>query len=180
MNEFEKNSVIAAVRSDDDFSHALKSSVGCIFLLSSSILTLNAKLEAARAAGKKVFVHIDMSDGIGRDNAGVAFLAKLGVDGIITTRTGIIRAARENSLPCVQRVFAIDYQATQTSAGATRNQSPDYIEIMPGVIPKVISRFKSVTDIPIIAGGLVETADEVAAALESGALAVSTSNKSLW
>ena len=180
MNEISKSSVIAAVRTDEDFGRAVDSSVGCIFLLSSNIMTIKDRLESAHKAGKKVFVHIDMSDGIGRDNAGVAYLAKLGVDGIITTRTGIIRAVRESSLPCVQRVFAIDYQATQTSAGAIGNHRPTYIEIMPGVIPKVISRFRAETDIPIIAGGLVETAEEVSAALKSGALAVSTSNKALW
>ena len=134
----------------------------------------------AHDKGKKVFVHIDMSEGIGRDSAGVEYLAKMGIDGIITTRTGIIRAAREHNLPCVQRIFAIDNQATQTSVGAIGNQKPSYIEIMPGVIPKVVRRFSEVTDIPIIVGGLIETSEEVEIAKQNGAFAASTSNKSLW
>ena len=173
---FGEKAVIAAVRTDEEFSAALQSKVGCIFLLCSNILTLQQKTETAHNAAKSVFVHLDMSEGIGRDAAGVAYLAGLGVDGIISTRTAIIRAAREVGLPAVQRVFTIDSQAVQMSVGAR----PDYIEVMPGVIPKVIRRFCTTTDTPIIAGGLIETADEVAAAFASGAVAVSTANRGLW
>ena len=180
MNEFGVKMVIAAVRTEEDFCAALGSSATHIFLLYSNIMTIKKQLERAHALNKKLFVHIDMSDGIGRDSAGVAYLAELGVDGIISTRTGIIRAARDLSLTSVQRIFSIDSQATQTSANAAGNFHPSYIESMPGVIPKVISRFCSSTDIPIIAGGLVETAGEVAAALKAGAVAVSTGNKNLW
>jgi len=180
MNDFGDKKIIAAVRTEDEFSLALKSSASCIFLLCSNIMTVEGCITRAKSAGKKLFIHLDMSEGIGRDNAGVAYLAKLGVDGIISTRTGIIRAAREHGIPTVQRIFSIDSQATKTSANAAGNYHPSYIEIMPGVIPKVIRHFCKCTDIPIIAGGLIETADEVSAAIESGAVAVSTANKDLW
>lgn len=174
------NGIIAAIRTQEEFSAAVNSSVNCIFMLSANILTINENLKCAHGAGKKVFVHVDMSDGIGRDTAGVAYLHSIGVDGIISTRTGIIRAARELSLPSVQRVFAIDSQATHTSAGALGAHRPSYLEIMPGVIPKVIKRFAESTDIPIIAGGLIETKEEIAAAKQSGAVAVSTADSALW
>ena len=180
MNDFGEKKVIAAVRTEEEFCLALDSSARCIFLLCSNIMTVESWINRAKAAGKRLFIHLDMSDGIGRDSAGVAYLAKLGVDGIISTRTGIIRAAREHGIPTVQRIFSIDSQATQTSANAAGNFHPSYIEIMPGVIPKVIRRFCSCTDIPIIAGGLIETAEEVKAALDNGAVAVSTANKTLW
>lgn len=175
MKDFGEKHVIAAVRTQEEFAAALKSGVTCLFLLCSNILTIEKQLAEAHAAGKKVFVHLDMSEGIGRDTAGVTYLAGLGVDGIISTRTGMIRAARELGLPAVQRVFSIDSQAIQIPTA-----HPSFIEVMPGVIPKVIRRFCSNTDVPIIAGGLIETLDEVAAALQSGAVAVSTANQSLW
>ena len=176
MKNLGEKRIIAAVRTETEFDLALDSKVACIFLLCSNILTLSEWLNKAHAARKKMFVHLDMSEGIGRDAAGVTYLAKLGVDGIISTRTGIIRTARELGLPAVQRVFSIDSQALQVSTAA----QPSYIEVMPGVIPKVIRRFCDTTDVPIIAGGLIETADEVAAALQSGAAAVSTTNRMLW
>ncbi len=180
MNDFGDKKIIAAVRTEEEFSLALDSSAQCIFLLCSNIMTVEDWINRAKQKNKRLFIHLDMSEGIGRDSAGVAFLAKLGVDGIISTRTGIIRAAREHGIPTVQRIFSIDSQATQTSANAAGNFRPTYIEIMPGVIPKVIRRFCASSDIPIIAGGLIETEEEVKIAIESGAVAVSTANKNLW
>ena len=53
------------------------------------------------------------------------------------------------------------------------------IEIMPGVITKTISKFAN-SSIPVIAGGLIETKEEVTAALSAGAIAVSTGKECLW
>ena len=53
------------------------------------------------------------------------------------------------------------------------------MEIMPGVIPKVIQRL-SKEKVPVIAGGLIETKAEVTAALRSGATAISTGRPELW
>ena len=56
---------------------------------------------------------------------------------------------------------------------------PDLIEIMPGVIDKVIRRF-ACEKTPVIAAGLIETKAEVMGALSCGAVAVSTGKKELW
>ena len=56
---------------------------------------------------------------------------------------------------------------------------PHFIEIVPGVIPKIVKKFAA-GPVPIIAGGLIETRQEVTAALSSGALAISTGCKDLW
>jgi glycerol uptake operon antiterminator len=47
------------------------------------------------------------------------------------------------------------------------------------VIPKVIARL-SKENIPVIAGGLIETKGEITAALGSGATAISTGRPELW
>jgi len=60
-----------------------------------------------------------------------------------------------------------------------KNTSPHLMEIMPGVIPKAVSRFSG-GSIPVIAGGLIETKQEITAALGSGAMAVSTGARDLW
>lgn len=54
------------------------------------------------------------------------------------------------------------------------------IEIMPGVVPKIIHALQERISVPIIAGGLIENDSEVKAAAESGAFGISTSNKKLW
>ncbi len=57
---------------------------------------------------------------------------------------------------------------------------PDAIEVLPGVIPKVIEDLTERSDLPIIAGGLISDKEEVMRALEAGSLAVSGGNTELW
>lgn len=51
---------------------------------------------------------------------------------------------------------------------------------MPGIVTKKIREFSEKADMPIIAGGIVETVDEVRAALAAGATVVSTGEAALW
>lgn len=73
----------------------------------------------------------------------------------------------------------LDSKGMHSVAETIENTRPDLIEIMPGVIPKALRLF-SRQEIPVIAGGLIETKQEVTAALSSGAVAVSTGKKELW
>lgn len=57
---------------------------------------------------------------------------------------------------------------------------PDYIELLPGIIPSMIQEIYERTQIPVITGGLVRTVDNIEEALAGGAIAVTTSNKKLW
>lgn len=172
--------VIAAVRNDSEFEDAISSSAKIIFDLNPDIITITRKIKKAHEANKKLFVHIDLAAGIGKDESGIKFLKAIGVDGILSTRINIIRFARENGVFCVQRFFAVDSKSIDTTASAIKTAKPDMIEIMPGVLFKVIERLKSVVDTPIIAGGLIDCDAEVFDALKSGATAISSGNKNLW
>ena len=68
MLRFE-NPVIAAVRSGEELSDALLSPVDAVFLLKSEIGGLKGALTACERAGKQLFVHADMCDGLGKDTA---------------------------------------------------------------------------------------------------------------
>ena len=66
------------------------------------------------------------------------------------------------------------------SVESIRLSNPDVIELMPGIVTKKIKEFAAMTDVPIIAGGIIETEQEVREALEAGADVVSTGETSLW
>lgn len=170
--------IIASVH-DKSFDDVLKSPPEVIFLLGGNIITVGDRIKAAHNAGKSIFIHIDLTDGIGKDRSGVEYLASLGADGILSTKAILIRIAKECGLLTVQRFFAYDTQGVESISEILSNSSPDIIEIMPGVIGKIIERF-SVSSVPLIAGGLIETKQEVTAALSLGALAVSTGVEELW
>lgn len=174
----EKSPIIAAT-DQAGWEAALASDAEIIFHLNANIMTITDELRAAKSKNKLVFVHIDLADGIGRDKTGICWLADSGVDGIISTRTSLIRNAKERGLITVQRFFVLDSKGMHSISETIENTKPDLIEIMPGVIPKALKLF-SRKNIPVIAGGLIETKAEVMSALSSGALAVSTGKKDLW
>lgn len=180
MLDIENNPIIAAVHSMEDFEIALESPVQIIFVLNSNIFSVSEFVKRGHEKGKHVFFHADMTEGIAKDSCGVEFLAKSGVDGIISTRANMLRYAKEQGLTTVQRFFIIDAQSVKTSIDSAKLVSPDFIEIMPGILPKVIHHMKNSVTSPIITGGLIETKHEIVEALLAGASAVSTSKTALW
>ena len=180
MDIFNERKVAASVRTDEDLRSALESSVEVIFIQNSDILNVKGQIDAAHKAGKKVFIHMDFAEGIGKDRAGLNYLKLLGADGILTTKTGLIKAARETGLITVQRFFIVDSHSVDTAVDSIKIAKPDIVEIMPGVVEKKIKEFAERVDTPILAGGLIELEEEVDRAISSGAKAVSTADKLLW
>lgn len=178
IDRLECSPIIAAVR-ENKWQAALESSASVVFDLEASLLTVRQHVEQAHGADKALFIHLDLAEGIGKDKVGLQYLADCGVDGIISTRGQIIRMAKELGLLTVQRFFALDSQGMDSIQEMLRSANPHLMEIMPGVIPKAVKRF-STGSIPVIAGGLIETKQEVTAALGSGATAISTGRRELW
>ena len=174
-----EKSIIAAVKDEKMFNTACQSKISVIFDLSPSIETVVERVELCKSTGKQLFVHMDLIEGVGKDKAGLGFLKKCGVDGIISTRTAIIKLAKELGLMTVQRVFIIDTQSIK-SATAVLKTNPDMLEIMPGVVHRAIKEFRVAINIPIIAGGLIETSRDAESAFSAGATAISTSREELW
>jgi glycerol uptake operon antiterminator len=170
--------IIAAVH-EEDFAAALRSPVSVIFHLRANLLTVRERVREAHESGKRIFVHVDLADGVGKDRTGLSYLAECGADGIISTRTQLLRQAKELGLVAVQRFFALDSQGLESMAETMESGVADVVEIMPGVVGKVIARFAT-GNTPLIAGGLIETKKEVLSALECGAVAVSTGKEALW
>ncbi len=174
----ELNPIIAAIR-DDGWEAALHSPAQVLFYLSADLITVRQRIDQAHKAEKILLIHMDLAEGIGRDRAGIRYLAQCGVDGIISTKAQLIRTAKEMGLLTVQRFFALDSKGMESIEEMLRTSTPHLIEIMPGVIGKAIRRFAG-CGIPIIAGGLVETKSEVTDAINCGAAAVSTGKEDLW
>lgn len=178
LDRLERSPIIAAVR-DDRFEAALASEVEVIFYLSAELMTVRERIRQAHRAGKAILIHLDLAEGIGKDRAAIRYLAVCGADGLISTRTPLIRLAKEADLVTVQRFFALDSHGMGSVSETLFASEPHLMELMPGVITKEIKRFATGTT-PVIAGGLVETKAEVTAALKAGAMAVSTGKPALW
>ncbi len=176
-----EHQVIAAVRTDEQYEVSLEAKPNMLFLLGGSILDIAGKVDRAKRAGKTVFLHMDFMEGIAADRAGVSYVAReVQPDGVISTRSQVIGLSREAGLHAVQRLFLIDSTALRSGLKAIHSSGADAVEVMPGIMPAIISELADLTPLPIIAGGLVRTRSEVLAALEAGALAVSVGAADLW
>lgn len=174
----EQNPVIAAIW-DEGWEEALKSPAQVLFYQSAHLLTVAQRVREAHEAGKHILIHMDLAEGIGKDRAGISYLAQCGADGIISTRANIIRYGKEQGLLTVQRFFALDSRGLESIGEMLHTSNPHLMEIMPGVVGKAIARF-SAGATPVIAGGLIQTKSEVLEALKCGASAVSTGRQELW
>lgn len=174
------NRIIAATVDEQSFLKAVDSPCEIIFMLSSDVLTVGDRIQRAHKAGKKVFVHIDMADGVGKDKYGVEFLRARRTDGIITTKNNLVLASKKAGMAVVQRFFIIDSKSISTAIDSVRSARPDMVELMPGIVYKAIERFSNEVNVPVIAGGLIATEDEVRKAISSGARAISTTKNELW
>ncbi len=172
--------IIAAVKNADEFEKSLKSEVTIIFYLYPDIMELAEAAEKAHTSGKNLYIHIDLTTGLGKDRSGIEFAKRAGVDGIISTRASLIKLAKECGLRTVQRLFIVDSQSIDTTVETVKKSKPDFIEVMPGISPKIVKILSGRVDIPIITGGLIDSLCEVKTAIESGAYAISTGCVNLW
>lgn len=177
----EESPIIAAVRDPLRWESAIRSPASVLFLLCGDIMTVQEMVGQAKAAGKQVFVHLELLGGIGRDNRAIDFIAnRVCPQGIISTRSSQVRYAREKGLLTVQRFFLVDSLSVGTAVETARSIRPDFVELMPGIMPGVIRRLSEELDSGVIAGGLIETKEQVLEALSAGADNVSTSREELW
>ena len=140
-----------------------------------------ALLGAVKNAGKAAMVHLELIEGLsGKEIAVDAIHALTRADGIISTRAAQIKRARQLGLATIQRCFLLDSRSVRSLQAQAAQGKPDYVEILPGVIPRVIAELAHGMNTPLIAGGLIKTKEEVVAALGAGAVAVSTTAESVW
>ena len=172
--------IIASVKNDAELERALSSEVGVIFLLYGSVLTVAELTARVHQAGKLVFVHLDMIEGLAAKEIAADFIAQYAsADGIISTKAPLTRRARELGLIAVQRFFLLDSKA-MTSIEQFSRSAADVVEVLPGLMPKIVRRVVSLTNRPVIAGGLIQDKEDVITALSAGAVAVSTTNPQVW
>lgn len=178
---FLNQKIIPAAKSISQIDKAFASPYEYIVLLEMHISQLLPVKREADRLGKKIVIHADLIQGLKTDNYAADFLCnEIKPAGIISTRSNIIIKAKQSNIIAIQRVFLIDTIALEKSYSLIENTEPDFIELLPGVIPHMIKEVFEQTKIPIITGGLIRDIEEVETAIDAGAIAVTTSDRSLW
>jgi glycerol uptake operon antiterminator len=132
-------------------------------------------------AGKLAMVHVDLIDGLASRDVAVDFIAKnTKADGIISTRPNIVHKAKTCGLLAVQRFFLLDSIAVNNIEKQPSLKDADAVEILPGLMPKIIQKLVGSIGKPVIAGGLINDKEDILNALNAGAIAISSTNHDTW
>lgn len=177
----ETSPVIAAVKDEKGLKKCFESECQIVFVLFGSICNIGGIVDQIKAQGKTAIVHVDLIAGLNAKEVAVDFVKQnTRADGIISTKPLLVKRALELGLFGIQRTFIIDSMAMNTTKKQIDTFHPDLVEIMPGVMPKVLKEIRGYTDIPIIAGGLISDKKDIMAAFSAGADAISTTKEELW
>ncbi|MFC5648029.1 glycerol-3-phosphate responsive antiterminator [Paenibacillus solisilvae] len=183
LHQLGKSPIISAVRKPIEVERALETCVSNVFFMGGTVAELIPAVRLTKQYDKGAFVHLDLIRGLSNsDKESVDFIAEyVGADGIVTPKGHLIKEAKRVGLYGILHLFVLDSIALENGLKMANNLMPDGIELMPGVISKIIHRFSETLEtIPIIASGLIQTKEEAAEALLAGATSLSVSGEHLW
>lgn len=173
--------ILPASANMKEFEQFLQSSYEIGVFLDMHISQLKNISMMAKNSGKKMIYHVDLIHGIKNDEYATEYICQeFKPYGLISTKSSVILKAKQKGVIAVQRIFLIDSHAIEKSYKLIEKTRPDYIEVLPGAMPWMITEIKERVKTPIFAGGLIRTPEEVHAALNAGADAITTSKKELW
>ncbi|HEX9026716.1 MAG TPA: glycerol-3-phosphate responsive antiterminator [Clostridium sp.] len=176
----EENPVIAAVKNEEQLDLAVNSSAQIIFVLFGDVMNIKKISEIIASKNKMGIIHIDLVEGFTNKEVVIRYVKEeTRFDGIISTKPQVIKLAKKYDLVGVQRVFIFDTISLNTVKNHMISEC-DAIEVLPGIIPKVLGIISKYSNKPVVAGGLIETKEEVMQALSSGATCISTTKKEIW
>ena len=177
----EDTPIIAAVKDLEGLEQCLMSDIRVIFILFGDICTIGSIVKKIKDAGKLALVHMELVGGMSGKEVAVDFIRQnTEADGIITTKSGLIKYARQSGFYTVHRYFVMDSMALSNIEKQAGSSLADVIESLPGIMPEVIRQVNSISRVPVIAGGLIKSRQNVMTALDSGAVAVSATSPRVW
>jgi len=181
FNRINKNPIIAAINDISKLDDAIDSPCEVIFLLTGNIFNLKSIVDRVKSADMGIYVHIDLIEGFSKDMIALEYINKnIKPDGVITTKNSLIRAAKSMNIFSIQRLFILDSLALESGIRSIHTSRPDAIEVLPGIMPKILRRIHQETRIPIIAGGLIEDKEDIIQCLKADSIGISTSMNELW
>ncbi len=181
FEQIEINPIIAAINDLERLDKALNSPCENIFLLTGNIFNLKEIAYKVKAKKKGLYIHIDLIDGFSKDTWGLEYIVKnIHPDGIITTKSNLVRMSKDLGSFTIQRLFILDSMSLEKGIQSIKAIRPHAIEILPGIMPKIVKKIYEETQIPIITGGLIMDKEDIIQSLNAGAIAISSSNEEVW
>ncbi|SHJ41148.1 glycerol uptake operon antiterminator [Geosporobacter subterraneus DSM 17957] len=179
--KIQANPIVAAVKDINKLESAIRSPSEIMFLLAGNIFNLKSIVDRVKSEDMYIYIHIDLMEGFSKDAVALKYINEnIKPDGIITTKSNLIKIAKDLNIFAIQRLFILDSLSLETGIKSIHTTKPDAIEILPGIMPKVIKTIHQETRIPVIAGGLIKDKEDVIESLKAGAMGISTTREEVW
>ena len=176
----EDNPIVAAVKDMDQLNKALEADVDVIFVLFGNILDIIEISHKISEKNKIGILHIDLVDGLTNREIVLEYLKeKTKFDGIISTKAQTVKSAKKLGLVAIQRVFILDSLSFQSTKNHLVDEC-DAVEMLPGLLFKVIKELSKTIHKPLIVGGLISDKEDVMEALRSGATCIYQQQKRIY
>lgn len=178
----EENPVIAAIKDEEGLEICCQcENIRMVFILYGTVCNIGQIVSQVKEAGKVAIVHVDLIEGLSGKEIVVDYIhSQTEADGIISTKPSLIRQAKKRGLYTILRVFLLDSMSFKNVSKQIGTAEPDMLEMLPGLMPKIIQSVNRVSPVPVIAGGLISDKEDIMAALSAGAISVSSTNPAVW
>lgn len=185
MNDFyeriAKNPIIASVYNLDKLDNALDSKCEIVFLLTANIFNLREISNRVREKNKGLYIYVDSIDGFSKDTWGLEYIVKnICPDGIITSKQNLIKLSKDMGVFIIQRLFISDSNSLENALTSIRINRPNVIEVLPGIIPRIIRDIVDNTRISLVSSGLINSKTDIDLSFKAGAIAISCSKEEVW
>lgn len=170
------NRLIIAIPDIKKFEKFLKTDFKNCVLLNIHVSLLEEIIRMAHNEGKRVFLHMDLINGLTNDRYGAEYaIQKLGADGLMSTNPRVCKRAGELGALSVQRIFLLDTHSLEKGLETLKKTEPDFVEVLPGkaceLLPVLLERCPN----RYMCGGLIMNVDDIEKCFEMGACGVTIS-----
>lgn len=181
MDAIQETPVIAAVKDDDGLQNALQNeNIRVVFILYGDICSIASIVQRIHAAGKFAIVHVDLIAGLASKEVAVDFIrSQTEADGIISTRPVVHPpgqrtrvAAIPPGVPAGLHLAGEPGQDARQPPGLSGHPAWHHAQ---NSAPGLRGRQSAGAH-----GGLIADKEDVMAALDAGATAISTTNQAVW
>jgi glycerol uptake operon antiterminator len=174
--------LLPAVRDGNSLNQALDLGYRQLLVERGSLLAMVGPLASAARQGIAIFVNLDAVEGLAPDSAALAFLATdLGLSGVLSVKSHLLRDASRFRLRTVQRIHALDSTGLETGLNSIVSPPPYAIAVAPAVaIPQVLSTIRATSTAPIWGTGFITSVEQANEVLAAGADVVSSGRPEVW
>lgn len=174
------NPVIGVLFGEDNLEQFCANATRFSFIASLPLVRVAEVYTRLAQASTLPLLNVDSIQGLTANADGLEYLKAVGVSGIVSTHAQVVNKAAGMQMLAVQKVFVTDRSNLKRAAATVKSSRAHFVQLMPWpVVPYLEPEFLRLLG-PFIVAGFVSSESDIRAALDLGALAVSTSQQELW